>query len=145
LRRRDLPLILMQRCVLPLFACAFNLLIGYVGLLLVRPSLFSAGRAICRLLRKAWGFPPTGDPDRPATGAVLGIISACCDPRQGIYFAMVTLALAQMMFFFRPAGEVHRRRGRHPILPRGKLFGLFNLPTDAMYVFVLVIFLAGFC
>src|SRR5512140_2015652 len=92
------PLILMQALCFALFACAFNLLIGYVGLLSFGHALFFGWASyLSAYSAKAWGFPPelailTG----AATGAVLGVISGMLAiRRQGIYFAMVTLALAQ--------------------------------------------------
>src|SRR6266487_1898836 len=95
------PLFLMQALCFALFACAFNLLIGYVGLLSFGHALyFGWASYLAAYSAKAWGFPPelailTGT----ATAAVCGIISGMLAiRRQGIYFAMVTLALAQMMF-----------------------------------------------
>jgi branched-chain amino acid transport system permease protein len=142
------PLILMQALCFALFACAFNLLIGYVGLLSFGHALFFGWASyLSAYSAKAWGFPPelailTG----AATGAVLGIISGMLAiRRQGIYFAMVTLALAQMMFFFALQAKFTGGEDGIQSVPRGKLFGLFNLADQmTMYVFVLVIFLAGF-
>jgi branched-chain amino acid transport system permease protein len=97
------PLFLMQALCFALFACAFNLLIGYVGLLSFGHALyFGWASYLAAHSAKVWGFPPelailTG----AATGAVLGVIAgSLAIRRQGIYFAMITLALAQMMFFF---------------------------------------------
>jgi len=142
------PLILMQALCFALFACAFNLLIGYVGLLSFGHALFFGWASyLSAYSAKAWGFPPelailTG----AATGAVLGIVSgALAIRRQGIYFAMVTLALAQMMFFFALQAKFTGGEDGIQSVPRGKLFGLFNLADQmTMYAFVLVIFLAGF-
>jgi branched-chain amino acid transport system permease protein len=138
----------MQALCFALFACAFNLLIGYVGLLSFGHALFFGWASyLSAYSAKAWGFPPelailTG----AATGAVLGIISGMLAiRRQGIYFAMVTLALAQMMFFFALQAKFTGGEDGIQSVPRGKLFGLFNLADQmTMYVFVLVIFLAGF-
>jgi branched-chain amino acid transport system permease protein len=142
------PLILMQALCFALFACAFNLLIGYVGLLSFGHALFFGWASyLSAYSAKAWGFPPelailTG----AATGAMLGVISGMLAiRRQGIYFAMVTLALAQMMFFFALQAKFTGGEDGIQSVPRGKLFGLFNLADQmTMYVFVLVIFLAGF-
>jgi branched-chain amino acid transport system permease protein len=142
------PLILMQALCFALFACAFNLLIGYVGLLSFGHALFFGWASyLSAYSAKAWGFPPelailTG----AATGAVLGVIAgALAIRRQGIYFAMVTLALAQMMFFFALQAKFTGGEDGIQSVPRGKLLGLFNLSDQlTMYGFVLVIFLAGF-
>ena len=97
------PLFLMQALCFALFACAFNLLIGYGGLLSFGHALyFGWASYLAAHSAKVWGFPPelailTGT----ATAAVLGIVAgSLAIRRQGIYFAMITLALAQMMFFF---------------------------------------------
>jgi branched-chain amino acid transport system permease protein len=142
------PLILMQALCFALFACAFNLLIGYVGLLSFGHALFFGWASyLSAYSAKAWGFPPelailTG----AATGAVLGVISGMLAiRRQGIYFAMVTLALAQMMFFFALQAKFTGGEDGIQSVPRGKLLGLFNLADQmTMYVLVLFIFLAGF-
>src|SRR6202040_2714685 len=97
------PVFLMKALCFALFACAFNLLIGYVGLLSFGHALyFGWASYLAAHSAKVWGFPPelailTG----AATAAALGLITgALAIRRQGIYFAMITLALAQMMFFF---------------------------------------------
>jgi branched-chain amino acid transport system permease protein len=142
------PLILMQALCFALFACAFNLLIGYVGLLSFGHALFFGWASyLSAYSAKVWGFPPelailTG----AATGAVLGVISGMLAiRRQGIYFAMVTLALAQMMFFFALQAKFTGGEDGIQSVPRGKLLGLFNLSDQmTMYALVLIIFLAGF-
>src|ERR1700730_18174497 len=97
------PLFVMQVLCFALFACAFNLLIGYVGLLSFGHALyFGWASYLSAHAAKVWGFTPelaivTG----AATGALLGLVAgSLAIRRQGIYFAMITLALAQMMFFF---------------------------------------------
>jgi len=142
------PLFLMQALCFALFACAFNLLIGYVGLLSFGHALyFGWASYLSAHAAKVWGFPPelailTG----AATGAVLGLIAgALAIRRQGIYFAMITLALAQMMYFF--ALQARFTGGEDGIqgVPRGKLLGMIDLTShNTMYVLVLVIFLACF-
>jgi branched-chain amino acid transport system permease protein len=142
------PLILMQALCFALFACAFNLLIGYVGLLSFGHALFFGWASyLAAYSAKVWGFPPelailTG----AATGAALGVVSGMLAiRRQGIYFAMVTLALAQMMFFFALQAKFTGGEDGIQSVPRGKLLGLFNLADQmTMYALVLVIFLAGF-
>ncbi len=142
------PLFLMQAMCFALFACAFNLLIGYVGLLSFGHALyFGWASYLAAHSAKVWGFPPelailTGT----ATAAVLGILAgALAIRRQGIYFAMITLALAQMMFFFALQAKFTGGEDGIQAVPRGYLFGLIDLRNEmAMYVVVLVIFLAGF-
>jgi branched-chain amino acid transport system permease protein len=142
------PLFLMEVMCFALFACAFNLLIGYVGLLSFGHALyFGWASYLAAYSAKAWGFTPelailTGT----ATAALCGLVAgSLAIRRQGIYFAMITLALAQMMYFF--ALQVKFTGGEDGIqgVPRGYLFGLIDLRNvAAMYVVVLVIFVAGF-
>jgi branched-chain amino acid transport system permease protein len=142
------PLFLMQAMCFALFACAFNLLIGYVGLLSFGHALyFGWASYLSAYSAKAWGFTPelailTGT----ATGAVLGLLAgALAIRRQGIYFAMITLALAQMMFFFALQAKFTGGEDGIQAVPRGHLFGLIDLSKEMnMYIVVLVIFLAGF-
>jgi branched-chain amino acid transport system permease protein len=142
------PLSLMKSLCFALFACAFNLLIGYVGLLSFGHALFFGWASyVSAYTAKVWGLPPElAILSGTAIAAVLGLVSgAVAIRRQGIYFAMITLALAQMMFFF--ALQVKFTGGEDGIqsVPRGKLFGLINLTDQTnMYFTVLVIFLAGF-
>jgi branched-chain amino acid transport system permease protein len=142
------PLFLMQAMCFALFACAFNLLIGYVGLLSFGHALyFGWASYLAAYSAKAWGFSPelailTGTLTAAFCGLVAGALAI---RRQGIYFAMTTLAFAQMMFFV--AVRVKFTGGEDGIqgVPRGHLFGLIDLSNEStMYVFVLVIFLAGF-
>src|SRR5881396_2489635 len=133
------PVFLMQALCFALFACAFNLLIGYVGLLSFGHALyFGWASYLAAHSAKVWGFPPelailTGT----LTGAVLGVVAgSLAIRRQGIYFAMITLALAQMMFFF--ALQLNFTGGEDGIqaVPRGKLFGLLDLSsTLVLYYF----------
>jgi branched-chain amino acid transport system permease protein len=142
------PLFLMQALCFALFACAFNLLIGYVGLLSFGHALyFGWASYIAAHAAKVWGFPPelailTG----AAAGAGLGLIAgSLAIRRQGIYFAMITLALAQMMYFFALQAKFTGGEDGIQAVPRGVLFGFIHLddPT-AMYIFVVIVFLAGF-
>src|SRR5439155_26279317 len=142
------PLILMQALCFALFACAFNLLIGYVGLLSFGHALFFGWASyLSAYSAKAWGFPPelailTGT----ATAAVCGLIAgSLAIRRQGIYFAMITLALAQMMYFFALQAKFTGGEDGIQGVPRGKLFGLIDItPHTTMYVLVVVIFFACF-
>ncbi len=142
------PLPVMQALCFALFACAFNLLIGYVGLLSFGHALFFGWASyVSAHAAKEWGLPPElAILAGMATACVLGAIAgAVAIRRQGIYFAMITLALAQMMHLV--AVRVPFTHGEDGIqsVPRGRLFGLFDLSHQmTMYFFVLAIFLAGF-
>ena len=131
-----------------LFACAFNLLLGFTGLLSFgHAAFFGTSAYITAYLCKAAGFSPE-------LGIILGvfgsgalgfIIGSLAIRRQGIYFAMVTLALSQMIYFL--AVQMPFTGGEDGIqgVPRGTLFGLIDLKNDvAMYYFVLAVFLCGF-
>ena len=142
------PIFLMKALCFALFACAFNLLLGFTGLLSFGHAAFfgTAGYAAAYSV-KAWGFAPEfGILFAVAVAALLGwLIGSLAIRRQGIYFAMITLALAQMMFFF--ALQMKFTGGEDGIqaVPRGYLFGLIDLKNEAaMYIVVLVIFLGGF-
>ena len=142
------PIFLMKALCFALFACAFNLLIGYVGLVSFGHALyFGWASYLAAYAAKTWGLPPelallTGTTTAAALGAIAGVIAI---RRQGIYFAMITLALAQMMYLV--ALRVKLTGGEDGIqaVPRGRLFGIFNLSDETtMYVFVLVVVLAAF-
>jgi branched-chain amino acid transport system permease protein len=142
------PVFLMKALCFALFACAFNLLIGYVGLASFGHALFFGWASyVTAYTAKSWGWPPeltliAGT----VVAAVLGLVAGgLAIRRQGIYFAMITLALSQMMYFF--ALEAKFTGGEDGIqgVPRGRLFGVFDLSHEmTMYVFVLFVFLAGF-
>ncbi|RDV02210.1 branched-chain amino acid ABC transporter permease [Undibacter mobilis] len=142
------PLFLMQAMCFALFACAFNLLIGYVGLLSFGHALyFGWASYLAAHAAKVWGFNPefailTGT----LTAAVCGFLAgSLAIRRQGIYFAMITLALAQMMYFVALRMKFTGGEDGIQAVPRGKLFGFIDLSNDTtMYIFVMVVFLAGF-
>ena len=142
------PPFLMQVMCFALFACAFNLLIGYVGLLSFGHALyFGWASYMSAHAAKVWGFPPefailTG----AGAAAVLGLAAgSLAIRRQGIYFAMITLALAQMMYFFAVQAKFTGGEDGLQAVPRGTLFGLFDLNNQTnLYILVLAIFLAGF-
>jgi len=142
------PEFLMKGLCFALFACAFNLLIGFGGLLSFGHAMFfgTAGY-VCAHAARVWGLTPElSILAGTAASALLGIVTgALAIRRQGIYFAMITLALAQMVFFFYlQAPFTHGEDGIQGV-PRGRLFGLVDLSNSlAMYYTVLVIFLAGF-
>ena len=142
------PVFLMKVMCFALFACAFNLLIGFGGLLSFGHAMFlgTAGYAAAHSA-KVWGFPPefailfgTG------AAAVLAVVTgALAIRRQGIYFAMITLALAQMIFFFCLQAPFTGGEDGIQAVPRGRLFGLIDLSNIwAMYALVFVVFFGGF-
>jgi len=142
------PLFLMQALCFALFACAFNLLIGYVGLLSFGHALyFGWASYIAAHAAKVWGLSPelailTGTLVATVCGVIAGSLAI---RRQGIYFAMITLALAQMMYFVAVRAKFTGGEDGIQAVPRGHLFGLIDLRDEGtMYVLVLVIFLAGF-
>jgi branched-chain amino acid transport system permease protein len=142
------PLFLMKALCFALFACAFNLLLGYVGLLSFGHALyFGWASYVSAHAAKVWGFNPEfAILAGTFTGAVLGVIAgSLAIRRQGIYFAMITLALAQMMYFFAVQAPFTGGEDGIQAVPRGRLFGLIDLgETMNMYLTVLVIFLAAF-
>jgi branched-chain amino acid transport system permease protein len=142
------PVFLMKALCFALFACAFNLLLGFGGLLSFGHAMFlGAAGYVCAHAAKVWGWPPEAAILAGTFAAtLLGVVAgALAIRRQGIYFAMITLALAQMIFFFYlQAPFTHGEDGIQAV-PRGMLFGVIDLSnTFAMYYVVLVIFLAGF-
>jgi branched-chain amino acid transport system permease protein len=143
------PVFLMKVLCFALFACAFNLLLGYGGLLSFgHAAYFGMASYVAAYTAKHWGLTPE-------LAILLGTVVAGClglafgalaIRRQGIYFAMITLALAQMVFFF--SLQTPRFTGGEDgiqAVPRGKLFGLLSLADDrVLYYVVALIFLAGF-
>lgn len=141
------PIFLMKLLCFALFAAAFNLLLGYTGLLSFGHAAFFGGAAyVTAHTVKVWGLPPElGILAGMAGAAVLGLLmGGLAIRRQGIYFAMITLALAQMFFFFcLQAPFTHGEDGIQAV-PRGWLFGLIDLSQGLnMYYFVLAVFLIG--
>src|SRR5467141_877078 len=142
------PVDLMRALCLALFACAFNLLLGYGGLLSFGHALFFGWASyFAAHAAKVWGLTPelailTGT----ATAALLGFVAGgLAIRRQGIYFAMITLALAQMMYFFALQAKFTGGEDGIQAVPRGHLFGVIDLSNQAaMYTVVVAIFLAGF-
>ncbi len=141
------PIFLMKLLCFALFAAAFNLLLGYTGLLSFGHASFFGGAAYFTAHAvKVWGWTPEAGILLGVAGAAgLGLVmGAIAIRRQGIYFAMITLALSQMFFFFcLQAGFTHGEDGIQSV-PRGQLFGMINLSnTINMYFFVLGVFLIG--
>ena len=142
------PVFLMKALCFALFACAFNLLIGYVGLLSFGHALFFGWASyVSAYAAKTWGLDPAlAILSGTAVAAVLGLVAgAIAIRRQGIYFAMITLALAQMMYFFAVQAPFTGGEDGIQAVPRGRLFGIFDLSQQTtMYFFVLALFLACF-
>jgi branched-chain amino acid transport system permease protein len=142
------PVFLMKLLCFALFACAFNLLIGYVGLLSFgHAAYFGMGGYIAGHTAKVMGWDPAlailgGGVVAAALGAVFGWIAI---RRQGIYFAMITLALAQMVYFFCVQAPFTGGEDGIQQIPRGMLFGAIDLRPDlAMYWLTAAVFLIGF-
>jgi len=142
------PVLLMNALCFALFACAFNLLIGYVGLLSFGHAMFlgAAGYAAAHAA-KVWGVSPElavlfGTAVAGALGFVVGWLAI---RRQGIYFAMITLGFAQMIYFFCLRAKFTGGEDGIQAVPRGHLVGFIDLDNPAaMYGFVLAIFVLGF-
>jgi branched-chain amino acid transport system permease protein len=142
------PFFVMQALCFALLACAFNLLIGYGGLLSFGHAMFlgTAGYVSAHAL-KVWGLSPelailVGTAAAAGLGVITGLIAI---RRQGIYFAMITLALSQLLYFiYLQTPFTHGEDGIQGI-PQGRLFGFLNLsnPTVLYYV-ILAGFLIGF-
>jgi len=141
------PIFLMKLLCFALFACAFNLLLGYTGLLSFGHATFFGGAAYFTAHAvKEWGFSPElGILVGVAGAAVLGLVMGFfAIRRQGIYFAMITLALSQMFFFFCLQSEFTHGEDGIQSVPRGHLFGLLDLSSSTnMYYFVLAVFVVG--
>ncbi|MEG4316743.1 branched-chain amino acid ABC transporter permease [Pseudomonas sp. FIP_A4] len=141
------PIFIMKVLCFALFACAFNLLLGYTGILSFgHAAFFGGGAYFTAHAVKEWGLTPelgilVGVAGAALLGVVIGFLAI---RRQGIYSTMITLALSQMFFFFcLQAPFTHGEDGIQNI-PRGRLFGLLDLAEPLyMYFFVLTVFLAG--
>jgi len=142
------PYFIMTALCFALFACAFNLLIGYGGLLSFGHAMFlgTAGYITAHTI-KEWGFPPElGILAGVLASATLAVLTGLVAiRRQGIYFAMITLALSQLLYFiYLQAKFTHGEDGIQNV-PKGKLFGVINLSdTMTLYYVVLAFFLFGF-
>ncbi|WP_427184985.1 branched-chain amino acid ABC transporter permease [Bordetella bronchialis] len=142
------PIFAMKVMCYALFACAFNLLLGFTGLLSFGHAAFlgSAAYATGHAL-KAWGLTPeAGLVFGVAVAALLGlVVGGLAIRRSGIYFAMITLAMAQMVYFFFLQAPFTGGEDGLQQVPRGRLFGLIDLSSDlTLYYLVLALFLIGF-
>lgn len=142
------PLFAAKVLCFALFACAFNLLIGYTGLLSFgHAAFFGFAAYVTGHGAKVWGLPPelailAGTAAAAVLGLAFGMLAI---RRQGIYFAMITLALAQMLFFFCVQAPFTGGEDGIQGIPRGMMFGILNLENSlTLYFVVLGIFLAGF-
>ena len=142
------PVFVMKLLCFALFACAFNLLIGYVGLMSFgHAAYFGMGGYIAGHAAKVWGLTPEIS---IILGGLVGAGMGVCFGwlairRQGIYFAMITMALAQMVYFFCVQAPFTGGEDGIQAIPRGKLFGFISMDSDmAMYWLVAVVFLIGF-
>ena len=142
------PVLVMKLLCFALFASAFNLLLGYTGLLSFGHAAFLGGSAyITGHALKVWGVPPElGLLIGTLAGAVLGwLVGSLAIRRQGIYFTMITLALAQMLFFFFLQMPFTGGEDGLQGVPRGKLLGVIDLSNDlTMYYFALLITVGAF-
>ena len=142
------PVFMMKALCYAIFACAFNLLLGYTGLLSFGHAAYLGAAAyFTGWLVKSAGFSPelgvlAGTLGAGLIGLVVGLIAI---RRQGIYFAMITLAMAQMIYFvWLQAAFTGGEDGLQGV-PRGKLFGLIPLDNDVtLYFVVLAVFVAVF-
>ena len=136
------PIFLMKTLCFALFACAFNLLLGYVGLLSFGHALFFGGASYAAAHAAVeWNWPPElailfGVAVGAALGVLVGLIAI---RRQGIYFAMITLALAQMFYFFCLRADFTGGENGIQDVPQGHLSNMYVL-----YYFVAAVFLIGF-
>lgn len=142
------PVFVMKLMCFALFASAFNLLLGYTGLLSFGHAAFLGGAAyVAGYSIKAWGFTPeVGMLLGTVVGGLLGLIFGwLAIRRQGIYFSMITLALAQMLFFVALQAKFTGGEDGLQGVPRGKLFGMIDLSNDlVMYYVALIIVVAAF-
>jgi branched-chain amino acid transport system permease protein len=141
------PIFVLKFLCFALFALAFNLLLGFGGLLSFgHAAFFGAAGYICAHAAKVWGLTPElaillGTLTASVLGVVFGWIAI---RRQGIYFAMITLALAQMVYFVALQARFTGAEDGIQAVPRGRLFGIVNLQSDlALYCVVVVIFMFG--
>jgi branched-chain amino acid transport system permease protein len=141
------PVFVMKALCFALFACAFNLLIGYVGLVSFGHALyFGWASYLAAYAAQTWSLPPglaimIGTATAAGLGVIAGLVAI---RRQGIYFAMITLALAQMMYLVALRAKLTGGEDGIQLPSRGRLFGILNLDNQmTMYAFVLVVVLGA--
>ncbi|MDL2339222.1 MAG: branched-chain amino acid ABC transporter permease, partial [Pseudomonadota bacterium] len=142
------PVFMMKALCYAIFACSFNLLLGYTGLLSFGHAAFlgAAAYATGWLVRTAGWSPELGVLAGTGVAALLGLgVGLLAIRRQGIYFAMITLALAQMVYFVCLQAPFTGGEDGLQGVPRGRLFGVIPLASDiTMYFVVLAVFVAVF-
>ncbi|RZL93444.1 MAG: branched-chain amino acid ABC transporter permease [Variovorax sp.] len=142
------PVLVMKVLCYALFACAFNLLIGFAGLVSFGHATYFGGAAyICGYALASLGLPTEiGILAGTAAAALIGlVIGGLAIRRQGVYFSMITLAMAQMLYFFYLQAPFTGGEDGLQGIPRGRLFGIIDLGNDlTMYYVVLAIVVAGF-
>ncbi len=142
------PIFAMKIMCYALFACAFNLLLGFTGLLSFGHAAFLGGAAYASgHAMKIWGFSPElGILYGVAVAGVLGLVmGALAIRRSGIYFAMITMALSQMAYFYFLQAKFTGGEDGLQGVPRGTLFGLIDLKNDLnLYYLVVAIFILGY-
>ncbi|NDH51773.1 MAG: branched-chain amino acid ABC transporter permease, partial [Betaproteobacteria bacterium] len=142
------PVLAMKIWIFALFACAFNLIFGYAGMLAFgHAAFFGAATYVTAHSAKFWGVTPEiaillGTFTATILGLVVGWVAI---RRQGIYFAMITLALSQLVYFYAVQAPWTRGEDGVQSVPRGYLFGFIDLKNETyLYYFVFAVFLAGF-
>ncbi|MER1967842.1 branched-chain amino acid ABC transporter permease [Castellaniella sp. GW247-6E4] len=135
------PLFLMTVLCFALFACALNLIMGFAGMVSFGHAAFFGGSAyIAGYVLASYGWPfEVGMLAGTAAGALMGmIVGVLAARRTGIYFAMITLALAQMMYFIYLKAPFTGGEDGLQAIPRGKLLGIWSLKDDITYYYVLL-------
>ncbi len=142
------PFFIMQALCFALFACAFNLLIGYVNLLSLGHAMFlGIASYVCAHAAKVWGLEPVSAIVLGVlASAALGLVTGALAIRSsGIYFAMITVAFSQMIYFVCVEAPFTHGEDGIQAVPQGRALGLFDLSNPwILYVFVAVVFLFGF-
>jgi branched-chain amino acid transport system permease protein len=140
------PVFMMKALCFAIFACAFNLLLGFTGLLSFGHAAFlgTAAYATGWLVRSAGWTPELGVLAGTAVAAVIGLlVGLIAIRRQGIYFAMITLAMAQMIYFICLQAPFTGGEDGLQGVPRGKLFGLLSLADDLVLYYLIVAVFVG--
>ena len=142
------PVFVMKLLCFALFACAFNLLLGFTGLLSFgHAAFFGSAAYITGFLVKSHSWTPETAILAGTVGAgLIGlVVGAVAIRRQGIYFAMITLAIAQMVYFICLQAPFTGGEDGLQGVPRGSLFGILSLVSDTtMYYFVVAVFVLCF-
>jgi len=142
------PFFIMNALCFALFACAFNLLIGYVNLLSLGHAMFlGLASYVCAHAAKVWGLEPVSAIALGvAASAALGLVIGALAIRSiGIYFAMITVAFSQMVYFFCVEAPFTHGEDGIQAVPQGRALGLIDLSNPRiLYAFVAVVFLFGF-